>query len=136
VLLNLAGGEAVQDLEVLEQDAGFCAIHRQVERYGVRRKERQQLQVVQGAANLQPRLRVRYGAIEQRVHVGAAGQQQAAHAVHEAFGGAVILGSKEVDLGPQRLQHLGVGAGVAQAGGGDGDGYHNPLIVPDSATEI
>lgn len=44
VLLNLAGGEAVQDLEVLEQDAGFCAILRQVERYGVRRKERQQLQ--------------------------------------------------------------------------------------------
>lgn len=39
VMLNLAGGEAVQDLEVLEKDEGFCAVLRKVESQGLRRRE-------------------------------------------------------------------------------------------------
>ena len=34
VLLNLAGGESVGDVEVLEKDEGFCRILRQAEGYG------------------------------------------------------------------------------------------------------
>lgn len=42
VMLNLAGGEAVQDLEVLERDEGFCAVLRKVESWGLRRRERRE----------------------------------------------------------------------------------------------
>lgn len=40
ILLNLAGGESVSDLEVLEKDEGLCRILRRVESYGMRRVER------------------------------------------------------------------------------------------------
>ena len=40
VLLNLAGGESVGDVEVLEKDEGFCRILRQAEGYGKGRRER------------------------------------------------------------------------------------------------
>jgi len=44
VLLNLAGGDAVDDLRVLEKDEGFCRVLRRVETYGMRRRERRGLE--------------------------------------------------------------------------------------------
>ena len=44
ILLNLAGGESVSDLEVLEKDAGFCRVLRQAETYGMGRRERKTLE--------------------------------------------------------------------------------------------
>lgn len=38
VLLNLAGGDCVDDLKVLEKDDGFCQVLRKVETHGLRRK--------------------------------------------------------------------------------------------------
>ncbi len=43
VLLNLAGGDAVEDLGILEKDAGFGLVLRRVERHGLPRKERRAL---------------------------------------------------------------------------------------------
>lgn len=43
VLLNLVGGDCVEDIEKLEADEGFCRILRKVETYGMRRKERREL---------------------------------------------------------------------------------------------
>ena len=40
ILLNLAGGESVVDLDVLEKDAGLCRVLREVESYGMSRRER------------------------------------------------------------------------------------------------
>jgi hypothetical protein len=40
VLLNLAGGEGVRDVEVLEQDDGLCALVRRAEQHGLGRRER------------------------------------------------------------------------------------------------
>ncbi len=40
VLLNLAGGDCVKDLQVLEEDEGFCRILRKSEMHGLRRKAR------------------------------------------------------------------------------------------------
>jgi hypothetical protein len=40
VLLNLAGGESVDDLRVLEKDEGFCRVLRKVETHGMSRRER------------------------------------------------------------------------------------------------
>lgn len=40
ILLNLAGGDCVADLEKLEADEGLCQIMRKVEHYGLPRKER------------------------------------------------------------------------------------------------
>ena len=45
ILLNLAGGESVVDLDVLEKDAGFCRVLREVETYGMHRRERRALEV-------------------------------------------------------------------------------------------
>jgi len=42
VLLNLAGGECVEDMEKLEADAGFCRILRKVEEHGLTRKARRE----------------------------------------------------------------------------------------------
>lgn len=42
VLLNLAGGEHVEDLRVLEEDEGFCSLLRHVELAGMKRKERRE----------------------------------------------------------------------------------------------
>ena len=39
----LAGGESVSDLDVLEKDAGLCRVLREVETYGMRRRERRAL---------------------------------------------------------------------------------------------
>ena len=39
-LLQLAGGEAVDDLRLLEADAGFCAVLRQAEGFGQTRRQR------------------------------------------------------------------------------------------------
>lgn len=44
VLLNLAGGDCVDDLRNLEADEGFCRVLRQVERHGLRRKARRALE--------------------------------------------------------------------------------------------
>ncbi len=44
VLLNLAGGECVDDLRVLESDDGFCRLLQRVEMQGLRRKERRELE--------------------------------------------------------------------------------------------
>src|SRR3970040_1435396 len=43
VLLNLAGGEAVEDLGVLEKDAGLCTVLRKVETAGLSRRARDSL---------------------------------------------------------------------------------------------
>ncbi len=43
VLLNLAGGDCVEDMEKLEADEGFCRILRKVEEQGLTRKERRDL---------------------------------------------------------------------------------------------
>lgn len=43
VLLNLAGGDCVEDMEKLEADEGFCRILRKVEEQGLTRKERRGL---------------------------------------------------------------------------------------------
>ena len=42
ILLNLAGGESVDDLRILEADDGFCRILRRIELKGLPRKERRQ----------------------------------------------------------------------------------------------
>jgi len=44
VLLNLAGGDAVNDLEILEKDAGLGQVLRKVERHRLPRQERQALE--------------------------------------------------------------------------------------------
>ena len=43
ILLNLAGGESVMDLEVLEKDAGLCRVLRDAETWGMGSKERRAL---------------------------------------------------------------------------------------------
>jgi len=44
VLLNLAGGESVDDLKILEGDEGFAKVMRQVETHGLARSERRALE--------------------------------------------------------------------------------------------
>jgi hypothetical protein len=44
VLLNLAGGDCVDDLKIREADEGFCKILRQSEMHGLRRKVRRALE--------------------------------------------------------------------------------------------
>jgi len=44
MLLNLAGGDCVDDLRVLESDEGFCRVLRRVEMHGMKRKERRALE--------------------------------------------------------------------------------------------
>ena len=43
VLLNLAGGESVEDLGILEADEGFCQVMRRVETHGMSRRRRHAL---------------------------------------------------------------------------------------------
>ena len=43
VLLNLAGGDCVDDIEVLESDDGFCEVLRKAEMHGLSRKVRREL---------------------------------------------------------------------------------------------
>jgi hypothetical protein len=42
VLLNVAGGDCVDDLRILEKDDGFSRVLRRVEMHGLRRKERRE----------------------------------------------------------------------------------------------
>ena len=42
ILLNLAGGDCVDDLNILEADEGFCRILRRVELHGLSRRERRE----------------------------------------------------------------------------------------------
>jgi hypothetical protein len=44
ILLNLAGGDCVADLDKLEADEGLCQVMRQVEHYGLPRSERRSLE--------------------------------------------------------------------------------------------
>jgi len=44
MMLNLAGGDSVEDLQVLEADEGFCKVVGQVEHYGLRRRARRQME--------------------------------------------------------------------------------------------
>jgi len=44
ILLNLAGGDCVADLEKLEADEGLCQVMRKVEHYGLPRAERRSLE--------------------------------------------------------------------------------------------
>ena len=44
VLLNLAGGDCVDDLKILEADEGFCQILRKSETHGLKRKIRRALE--------------------------------------------------------------------------------------------
>jgi hypothetical protein len=42
ILLNLAGGDSIDDLRILEADEGFCRILRHIELKGLKRKERRE----------------------------------------------------------------------------------------------
>ena len=44
VLLNLAGGDCVEDLLIVEADEGFCRLLRRVQHHGLKRKERRELE--------------------------------------------------------------------------------------------
>ena len=44
ILLNLAGGDSVDDLRILEGDEGFCRVLRRVQLHGMSRKERRKLE--------------------------------------------------------------------------------------------
>ena len=44
VMLNLAGGEHVDDLRILESDEGFCRVVRQVEHHHLPRRQRRQME--------------------------------------------------------------------------------------------
>lgn len=44
ILLNLAGGESVEDLNRLEGDEGFCRVLEKVGKHGLKRKERRELE--------------------------------------------------------------------------------------------
>ena len=44
ILLNLSGGDCVDDLKILEADEGFCEILRKSEIHGLRRKVRRSLE--------------------------------------------------------------------------------------------
>ena len=44
ILLNVAGGESVSDLDILEKDGGFRRMVREVETYGMGRRERRALE--------------------------------------------------------------------------------------------
>ncbi|OHE16369.1 MAG: hypothetical protein A2X96_06670 [Syntrophobacterales bacterium GWC2_56_13] len=41
MLLNIAGGDCVEDLGKVQKDDGFCRILRRVEQQGMKRRERQ-----------------------------------------------------------------------------------------------
>ncbi|MBM3120413.1 MAG: IS1380 family transposase [Chloroflexi bacterium] len=43
VLLNLAGGDCVEDIKVLESDDGFCEVLKKAEMHGLKRKVRREL---------------------------------------------------------------------------------------------
>ena len=43
ILLNLAGGESVVDMDVLEKDVGLCRVLREVEAHGMCRRERREM---------------------------------------------------------------------------------------------
>ena len=43
IMLNLAGGDCVDDLEKLEGDDGFCKILRRIEQKGMKRRERREM---------------------------------------------------------------------------------------------
>ena len=42
ILLNLAGGDCVDDLKILEADEGFCRVLRRIELHGLPRKKRRE----------------------------------------------------------------------------------------------
>jgi len=44
LLLNLAGGDSVEDLARLESDEGFCRVLRRIEQPGLKRRERRELE--------------------------------------------------------------------------------------------
>ncbi len=44
ILLNLAGGDCIEDLRKLEGDEGFCRVLRRVELKGLKRKERRAIE--------------------------------------------------------------------------------------------
>ena len=43
ILLNPAGGECVEDIRMLESDAGLCRVFRDAERYGLTRQQRREI---------------------------------------------------------------------------------------------
>lgn len=43
ILLNLAGGECVEDVRLLEADGGLCEVFRRAEKYGLSREKRREL---------------------------------------------------------------------------------------------
>ena len=51
ILLNLAGGESVVDLDILEKDAGFCRVVREVETNGSQRAQGVGRAVAYGASS-------------------------------------------------------------------------------------
>ena len=43
IMLNLAGGDCVEDLQKLECDDGFCKVLRRIEQKGMKRRERREM---------------------------------------------------------------------------------------------
>lgn len=43
IMLNLAGGDCVEDLQKLEGDGGFCKVLRRIEQKGMKRRERREM---------------------------------------------------------------------------------------------
>ena len=43
ILINLAGGDCVDDLRKLEGDSGFCRVLRRIEQRGMKRRERRDM---------------------------------------------------------------------------------------------
>ena len=44
IVLNLAGGECVEDIRILSSDAGLCRVARQAEVYGLSRAARREME--------------------------------------------------------------------------------------------
>ena len=42
IMMNLAGGDCVEDLRKLEGDTGFCQVLRRLEQWGMKRRERRE----------------------------------------------------------------------------------------------
>ena len=74
IVLNLAGGDGLEDLERLEQDAGFVQAMREVERRLLPRADRRALRMCSQASAARRAVALGDGGLAARFHDAAAGQ--------------------------------------------------------------